>query len=337
MSEGLDHRLRSEVLEKIVAHMSQLVDEGTRTSEEMMTPSLQIVGGTFKLDLARRGTDVVFPARVANDGDGAARSIWFKAAESGNSPVLSASEPSDPFDLSAHAERVIHLKLSEVQREGPIKLKAELGCETINGSSKSFYQYLAFEQQRTQPDWEDLLKNPPYPVNAIREKRNLYGRDSVLTDLEAHVSNETSTFLWGQKRVGKTSVLQVLARNLDAREDIVCVVLRMGELVSLDEGQLGYRVAMRLIEKLDAVHPLPTEDGFQGRLSSLLPVVERLANVCRRKMLVIIDEFDDLNSAFYLGERGKQFVKALRSISEVGLTFMFVGSERMDSISLLSH
>lgn len=50
------------------------------------------------------------------------------------------------------------------------------------------------------------------------------------------------------------------------------------------------------------------------------------------KFLVIIDEFDDLDPAFYTGERGKQFVKALRSVSEAGLTFFFVGSERMDAI-----
>jgi hypothetical protein len=50
------------------------------------------------------------------------------------------------------------------------------------------------------------------------------------------------------------------------------------------------------------------------------------------KLALVIDEFDDLDSAFYTGERGKQFVKALRSLSEEGLTFFFVGSERMDAI-----
>ena len=53
------------------------------------------------------------------------------------------------------------------------------------------------------------------------------------------MSNETSTFLWGQKRVGKTSVLQVLAAKLNERGDIAGIVLRMGELASLHEGQLG--------------------------------------------------------------------------------------------------
>ena len=79
-------------------------------------------------------------------------------------------------------------------------------------------------------------------------------------------------------------------------------------------------------------HEAPKEDEFRAGLGRLVPYVEELARETDRKMLVIIDEFDDLNPAFYLGERGKQFVKALRSLSEVGLTFMFVGSERMNSI-----
>ena len=67
-------------------------------------------------------------------------------------------------------------------------------------------------------------------------------------------------------------------------------------------------------------------------MGKLIPLVERLKQTWRRKMLVIIDEFDDISSSFYLGERGKQFVKALRTLSEVGVTFMFVGSERMNTI-----
>jgi hypothetical protein len=51
-----------------------------------------------------------------------------------------------------------------------------------------------------------------------------------------------------------------------------------------------------------------------------------------KKFLVIVDEFDDLDPSFYTGQRGKLFIKVLRSLSEIGLTFFFVGSERMDVI-----
>ena len=326
------HWIRRVILEPVATHMSQLIEEGTRASEEMVTPSIQIVGGTFRLDLTSGNGDVVFSTRVINEGDGTAHAVRFRSAGAPGSAELSASDPSSPFDLAPGAERVIRLRLSNASGQETLGVTALLACETINGVHVEREQQLEFKQQRIQPDWDELLMNPPYAINPIRDKRNLYGRDSVLAELGLHVSNETSTFLWGQKRVGKTSVLQVLAGNLSQRGDVVCIVLRMGELVSLHEGQLAYILATRLVGALGSATDVPREDEFRAGLGRLIPFVEDLACEIGRKMLVIIDEFDDLNPAFYLGDRGKQLVKALRSLSEVGLTFMFVGSERMDSI-----
>ena len=332
LNDGLGYRLRRLVLEPVANHVSHLIEEGTRASEEMMMPSVHISGDVFKLDLANAAGEVVFPARVVNDGDGTAHAIRIGQGEGANGIKLSASEPPAPFDLAPGTERLVRLRLGGSPSEQSLELPTTVRCETANGTRVSFQQILVFQQQRTQPDWDALLRMPPYAINPIRERKDLFGRDSILSDLELHVSNETSTFLWGQKRVGKTSVLQVLKANLGERDDVACIVLRMGELASLHEGQLGHTVANRLVRALVSVREVPSEDEFRAGLGRLVPYVEELARESGRKMLVIIDEFDDLNPAFYLGERGKQFVKALRSLSEVGLTFMFVGSERMDSI-----
>ena len=298
------HRIRRVVLEPVATHMSLLIEEGTRASEEMVTPLIQVVGGTFRLDLTSGDGDVVFPARVINDGDGTAHAVHVRSAGPPGSPTISASDPSSPFDLPPRTERLIRLRLSNRSGEETLGLKALLACETINGTHLEREQQLEFKQQRIQPDWDEFLMHPPYAINPIRDKRNLYGRDSILADLGLHVSNETSTFLWGQKRVGKTSVLQVLAGNLNRRGDIACIVLRMGELVSLHEGQLAHTLATRLIGALNLPTAVPGEDEFRAGLGRLIPFVEDLARENGGKMLVIIDEFDDLNPALYLGDRG---------------------------------
>lgn len=200
LGEDVDHRLQRTVLEPVAKHMSRLIEEGTEASDEMMKPALEIVGGTFKLDLGRGDDDVVFPARVVNDGDGTAHVASIRLGESAGSATLAASEPAAPFDLSPRTERLIRLRLSNARSDGTLELAAVLECETANGRRLEFMQTLKFEQQRTQPDWDGLLRNPPYAINPIREKKDLYGRDSVLAELELHVSNETSTFLWGQSR-----------------------------------------------------------------------------------------------------------------------------------------
>jgi hypothetical protein len=196
----------------------------------------------------------------------------------------------------------------------------------------SFRDSLRIEQQRTQPDWQALLMNPPYTLLPVRQRESLIGRDAMLTRLFLHATSGTSTFLWGQKRVGKTSVLHVLAGELQATGKVACVFLRMGEIVGFHEGQIAHVIATRLSSRCTEAPVVPSEESFGATLSRLIPYIEQLAANTSNKLVVIVDEFDDLDPAFYTGERGRQFVKALRSLSEVGLTFFFVGSERMDAI-----
>jgi hypothetical protein len=207
-------------------------------------------------------------------------------------------------------------------------------CETIRGRLQSNKDILRIEQQRTQPDWTQLLEDPPYAINPIRTKDKLFGRDEILQRLALHAAGGTSTFLWGPKRVGKTSVLQVFANEMRKNPRFIVIFLRMGELAPLHEGQIGFTIAERLCADLGNHAPtIPPEDAFGASLAPLVPFVDRLVQrASDKKFVVIVDEFDDLDSALYTGQRGRAFVKALRSLSEIGLTFFFVGSERMDTI-----
>ena len=327
------HRVWTLVILPVLEHISRLIEEGTKASDELTTPEVAIVGRMFKVDLRNLDGKVTFPARIQNFGEGTAYGIHLTTIEKTNISHVSVAEPKGQFDLSAGGDRLLILNLSTSERVDELFLSIQMTCATANGQTCEFRQTLQFLQQNIEPNWEDLRKNPPYAINPIREKKYLYGRDSTLLELEHHVSNETSTFLWGQKRVGKTSVLQVLAREVSKREDVESIVLRIGELASFHEGQIAYTIAFRIVNVLDLPIEIPQEDYFGAGLGRLVPFVEQVKNDAPEvKLLVIIDEFDDLDPAFYTGERGKQFVKALRSLSEIGLTFMFVGSERMDSI-----
>jgi len=331
-STDTPYSLWSTILSPILAHTSAMLEEGMRVTEHLTAPNVAIVGASFKLDLNPSGREVSFPARVRNDGLGVAYGLRMQP-EPLEGCALRLIDSSQSFDLAPESERLVTIALSVTAKKPSLAFAVRWTCVGANGKTFDFVQELQFEQQLAQPKWEELQRNPPYAINPIKDPAQLYGRKNVIEDLKLHSAAATSTFLWGQKRVGKTSVLQVLATELSEREDLSCLILRMGELAALHEGQVAHTIAMRICEATGRVADMPAEEYFGAGLGRLVPFVERLCKaVPAHKFLVIIDEFDDLDPSFYTGERGRQFVKALRSLSEVGLTFFFVGSERMNAI-----
>jgi energy-coupling factor transporter ATP-binding protein EcfA2 len=332
-----DPRAHSEFWKSFVQplyrHVEALLDEGTKRSEIAASPSLALANAQLKLNLSGGGRQTAFSCRLLNSGDGRALQV---TAEASTAPEQSLEfellYPPQPFDVAAHSEQLVTVGLALTEASRRVELPLRFRCTTSTGQQRDFEDRLILEQQHEEPDWEKLLADPPYTLNPIKDHAHLFGRERILQDLQLHVASGTSTFLWGQKRVGKTSLLQVLAAELEKRSGSVCLVLRMGELVGMHEGQIARTIGHRLNERIGSPLNVPTEAEFGAGMGHLVPFVEQLLRGRPGRYVVIIDEFDDLDPAFYMGERGRQFVKALRSLSEVGVTFFFVGSERMDSI-----
>ena len=322
------------VVARIAQHIVKLVDEGSRQSEAATTPSLKLASSIFKLDLFKCGREMTFSCRLMNHGEGRASKVTVEPDISGLPLELRILEPKGPFEIGGGSEQIVTFGVILKEQQYSLNIPLMWKCETLTGRSHTNIDRLTIEQQYVQPDWNRLLQNPPYIINPIKKPEDLYGRNAILNRLLFHALSGTSTFLWGQKRVGKTSVIQVLASMLQKRDDFVCVVLRMGELGPLHEGQIAHIIAERLCVRVPQLSiPVPSEQKFGAGLGGLVPFIEDLVRALpESKFVVIIDEFDDLNLAFYTGQRGKLFVKALRSLSEIGLTFFFVGSERMSTI-----
>lgn len=321
------------VVQPVYRHVEALLEEGAQRSEVAASPALGLASAQLKLNLSGGGRQTAFSCRLLNSGDGRALQVTALADTSLEESVeIEVLDPAQSFDVAAHSEQLVTFGLTMADAADRLEVPLRWQCVTAGGRPREFKDRIVLEQQHKEPDWDKLLADPPYTLNPIREREHLFGREAVLQELQLHVASGTSTFLWGQKRVGKTSLLQVLAAELGKRSGFACLVLRMGELVSLHEGQIAHTIARRLNELVGSPLSVPAEADFGAGMGQLVPFVERLLRAKPRRYVVIVDEFDDLDPALYMGERGRQFVKALRSLSEVGLTFFFVGSERMESI-----
>lgn len=333
-----DPRLGSQAwqafVKPVLDHLTSIIEDASSRGETALAPVLALRNPSTKADLRAVGAEVFLSFTLRNIGKGHARDVSLQREVSEEQMFdLAIVEPPGPFDVPANGEQLVRIRLVLSKPQTAFEIPIRWAC--VTGAEKPSVQpdRLLILQQVTEPDWELMLAEPPYSLNPIKKPERLHGRDSLLRKLNLAAMAGTSTFVWGQKRIGKTSLLQVLAAKLAEREDTTCILLRMGELASLHEGQLAHRIARRLVQKALSTIQVPAESEFGAGIGLLVPFVEQLSAMHpKQKFVVIIDEFDDLDAAFYTGERGRQFIKGLRSASEAGLTFFFIGSERMDAI-----
>jgi hypothetical protein len=320
------------LVKPVAQHLITLTDEASRTCKLAVTPALKLATNLFKVDLTSKDSTFRISARLLNEGVGNAERVRLHVSQA---PFrLDLVSPRGPFDMAGGGERVLLLECGLSASVPSLSIPVSWICKDITGEPHTFRDTLRLEQQRSQPEWGVLLDNPPYTVNPIKTRNRLFGREAQLNELLLHSAAGTSTFVWGQKRVGKTSLLQVLMNELSGRDRYACVFLRMGELAGMHEGQIAHVIAARITSRLPGSSvAVPSESEFGAGLGRLVPFVETLMeHFPNWRLIIIIDEFDDLDPAFYTGERGRLFVKALRSLSEIGLTLLFAGSERMNVI-----
>jgi hypothetical protein len=319
-----------QLVKPIAEHLLVLADEAARSCKLALTPSLRLSSNLVKLDLSLDNSPSSVPLRLTNQGVGTAVKVRLESTD----VAIVVESPKGNFDLSAGSDRIINVDFPSQLLPYGQTISILWTCEDVSGQKHRFSDSLNIEQQKPQPDWQFLLENPPYTVNPIKTREKLFGRKTQLDGLLFRAAAGTSTFVWGQKRVGKTSLLQVTQEELTHKEKYVCVFLRMGQLAAMHEGQLAYTLASRLISALPGCTVVtPSESDFGAGLGRLIPLIETVSSFFSGwKFVVIIDEFDDLDPSFYTGERGRLFIKALRSLSEIGLTFLFAGSERMKVI-----
>jgi hypothetical protein len=321
------------VVAPILEHLSELVEDAKSRGEVALAPILELRNRTTKADLRIVDRDILLSFSLRNSGRGHAHDISLHSVGETPTLQLSLAEPGGPFDVAPGGEQLVRIRLLLSKPAKEISTTVKWICQTPLEKEAVFDDKLIVTQQVTEVNWELLVGDPPYSLNPIRRPDRLYGRDTALHALTLASMSGASKFVWGQKRIGKTSLLQVLRTQLSERFDTTCILLRMGEVASLHEGEIGHLIAERLAECSPMSVNVPAEAEFGASIGRLVPFVELLCSQApNRKFVVIIDEFDDLDPAFYTGERGRQFVKALRSLSEVGLTFFFVGSERMETI-----
>ena len=191
-------------------------------------------------------------------------------------------------------------------------------------------------------DWEKLKKIYPYSLEIVRGDQFI-GRKDAVRRIWTRLSSPTvtSSYITGQKRVGKTSLAYAVMENKVLNpEKYIFIYKEYGDYENDSArktlNDLGQQLVDELLLELPASqHALYNQTEFDGSLSPLIKLVTLLNKVLPdKKFIIVLDEFDEMHHELYrMGSLAETFFSNLRALSgRQNIGFILVGSEGMPHI-----
>ena len=251
--------------------------------------------------------------------------------------------------ISGHA-RVVKLdSLAPQQRErirfpgvaaGPGIHAVTFHLAYVDGEERERHESVAFSLAAFSGQVAYLPIPNPYVTGAPLSAENVtfFGRDDALAFLQHAVTNaavSSAVVLTGEKRMGKTSLLNRLPRRLaDSAAPVYVDCQAIGYEPGL--GNLLYDIACIVARAL--AMPEPQLARFESRGADhfrreFLPDARK--KLGRRRLVLLIDEFEELEQRVMSGLLERQVFAYLRHLvqQEPGIAWVFVGANTMTALT----
>lgn len=186
------------------------------------------------------------------------------------------------------------------------------------------------------------LPNPYVAGRPIRpEDGKLFaGRRDEFRTIEEKLQTGVGLVIYGQRRIGKSSILLHLRERLP--HTLLPVYLNLQMLIANTTGgflrALGNEAVKQLHDKLPAAPSLPSADEFDCEpylsFNQLLEEIERRLQPDQR-VLLNFDEFEELEQRVKAGKIEKEIFAYLRGITQTGQRFamLFAGLHTLEQMT----
>jgi len=299
-----------------------------------------VVERRFPLHESNRILRVSIP--LMNEGPGTAVNVAVtvvsesKAAYISNERLdIDAVEPGE-FAIS------LEILLGDPQDRVPMLVEVEWSTARETTRQNASFDAVLLGQNRN-VDWEELEATDPYSTD-VAEGRDFVGRQAKVMSIANRLLKPRmqSTYITGQKRVGKTSlslaVRDFVTKNPLPGYDTEFLYLEYGDYAGKDADstveRLGRAIASGLLSHLP-YEDRPVDLDFAGSLAPLSLLSQKLLDRNPNKRFVIIlDEFDEINPDMYrFGPLAEAFFSNLRTLSaKQNLAMILIGGENMPFI-----
>jgi len=249
-------------------------------------------------------------------------------------------------DLSSQTRVRLPVKTNGSATDIALELDVQWRCFDQSRETKRFT--ILFLSQRSDINWASLSTADPYDLEPVTTEADLIGRADFLNQLVSMVRGTSvgSAIVFGQKRVGKTSLVKTLANRIakDFSGAYTVIYLETGEYGRPDPVGTIEALGRKLCDELRFANgnwtsiPTPPFDGAFAPFGDFANQIQRVTP--GHRLIFILDEFDELPTDLYTHNNvADAFFLSLRSISaKPSVGFVLVGSEKMQAIlSLQGH
>ena len=284
---GMARRLKSAV----ASHFESL--------EANDPPRLDFSPITKKYPLQQRGATVRLKVRITNTGTGRARDLRLDEVDS-DSCLQITTPPTALGTLQPGDSFVLDIDATVLEPSPEVELVVALSQARLGDRVVELHDFTV-EAQRVDVEWERVELEEPYPLEPVTTEYDLIGRRDELKRLLrlANLTAVGSGIIYGQKRVGKTSLANAVAESLEDSSGTNWVVINKGSGDYVGGNAhttlrtLGDVLVQAMKDRIPGLSNLSSPD-FSDGLAPLTAVVDNALAGNDLRLLFILDEFDEL-------------------------------------------
>jgi hypothetical protein len=286
-------------IDPLVRSWQLIIDRGIEETLLLIRPEFKIQ--PYKNTLLRRGNKGLVQLQLRNVGRGVATGIEVFGFWLGQE--LHAEL--DCVHLTPGQDTLLTLSGSLAADVGQVEVEVKINCTDVEGAVIAFPESrLLFTAPPSDFDFEKKRTENPFNAgDVVKDPEMFMGREGILQQLQEVITAKSHCgalrLLFGQRRVGKSSILYFLDQRLGSltKPTVLCSHVTWLNFASHGPGHVIYEIAKALVRsaKLHGFAlPEPIEAGYRDNYSlHLNDLVDRLfALLPEVRLALLIDEFD---------------------------------------------
>jgi len=324
-----------------------------RKWQSILTSELMILKGRAELKIELKlkrfyaWDKLVIPVEVQNTGNSVAEDIRIKLISDIEQFRILDTDLNEIDILSPKESVVVNFDIAPFQKDRiRIAIEATFSDFDAPGKLHKFADMIEIVTEKenlieSEKEYETIFNNPYITGRPVQKPQMFFGRQEIVATIERSLRGrhqDNVIILQGERRSGKTSILYYLLSKY--KDDFVPVLIDAQEFLSKGTEYFFWEIASKIhegLKKQGIEVPAPSLEAATKKSATWL-TQDFLENVREaigeHRLLILFDEFDNLDERIRAGELDKEIFPFFRSLMQHKdwMAFIFSGTYRLEEM-----